>query len=112
MIGISKLPAIVVATAIGAIILMPLNASARDDDVVPNIIAAPLAIAAAPFIAADELLFGGSTYYAPGPRYAYAGPTPLLGEPDWISYCSAKYRSFNPATGTYLGYDGIRHYCH
>jgi hypothetical protein len=33
------------------------------------------------------------------------------GQQDWIAYCSAKYRSFDPASGTYLGYDGERHYC-
>lgn len=40
-------------------------------------------------------------YYAPGPA----------ADPNWISYCSAKYRSFDPRTGTYLGYDGLRHPC-
>ena len=30
---------------------------------------------------------------------------------EWIAYCQTKYRSFDPATGTYLGYDGKRHYC-
>ncbi|WP_353845685.1 BA14K family protein [Methylobacterium sp.] len=29
----------------------------------------------------------------------------------WIAYCSQKYRSFDPASGTYLGYDGQRHRC-
>jgi hypothetical protein len=33
------------------------------------------------------------------------------GQQDWIEYCSAKYRSFDPASGTYLGYDGERHAC-
>jgi len=28
-----------------------------------------------------------------------------------IASCEARYRSFNPATGTYLGYDGRRHDC-
>jgi hypothetical protein len=31
--------------------------------------------------------------------------------PDWIAYCSQKYRSFDPASGTFLGYDGQRHVC-
>lgn len=31
--------------------------------------------------------------------------------PGWYDYCSSKYRSFDPDTGTYLGYDGLRHYC-
>jgi len=30
---------------------------------------------------------------------------------DWIASCSRRYRSFNPASGTYLGYDGVRHAC-
>lgn len=28
-----------------------------------------------------------------------------------VASCEARYRSYNPATGTYLGYDGHRHYC-
>jgi hypothetical protein len=39
--------------------------------------------------------------YAPG--YAEGG--------DWLAYCSSKYRSFDPRSGTYLGYDGLRHPC-
>jgi hypothetical protein len=27
------------------------------------------------------------------------------------SYCAERYRSFDPASGTYLGYDGRRHLC-
>ena len=27
------------------------------------------------------------------------------------SYCAQRYRSYDPASGTYLGYDGIRHPC-
>jgi hypothetical protein len=30
---------------------------------------------------------------------------------NYIAYCSQKYRSFDPASGTYLGYDGERHAC-
>ena len=29
----------------------------------------------------------------------------------WMRYCSNKYRSFNPSTGTYRGYDGEDHFC-
>ncbi|MBC7281345.1 BA14K family protein [Hoeflea sp.] len=29
----------------------------------------------------------------------------------WMRYCSNKYRSFNPSTGTYRGYDGRDHFC-
>jgi hypothetical protein len=27
------------------------------------------------------------------------------------SYCASRFRSFDPASGTYLGYDGLRHPC-
>jgi hypothetical protein len=47
-------------------------------------------------------------YYAPPPAY-YAPPPPPAG--DWYAYCASKYRSFDPASGTYLGYDGLRHPC-
>lgn len=36
---------------------------------------------------------------------------PRLNDPDWIAWCARKYRSFDPRSGTYLGYDGLRHYC-
>ena len=29
----------------------------------------------------------------------------------WMESCRRRYRSFDPDTGTYLGYDGLRHYC-
>lgn len=39
-------------------------------------------------------------------------PAPyVVGDPNWIAYCSSRYRSFDPASGTYLGFDGNRHYC-
>jgi hypothetical protein len=42
-------------------------------------------------------------YYAPD---VYAGP-----DPSAESYCAQRYRSYDPASGTYLGYDGVRHPC-
>lgn len=44
-------------------------------------------------------------YYYGGPAYAYE-PTP----PD-VAYCERHFRSYNPATGLYLGYDGRHHPC-
>ena len=41
--------------------------------------------------------------YAPPPARAYYG--------DRNAYCAQKYRSYNPYTGTYTGYDGRQHYC-
>jgi DNA-binding transcriptional LysR family regulator len=49
-------------------------------------------------------------YYAP-PRVVYA---PRGYEPwsaAWYSYCEARYRSFDPRSGTFMGYDGRRHFC-
>lgn len=30
---------------------------------------------------------------------------------EWIDYCARRYRSFDIATGTFIGYDGRRHAC-
>ena len=54
--------------------------------------------------------------YAYGPGYAYApGPYvvsgPVVAQNDDASYCAARFRSYDPASGTYLGYDGMRHPC-
>ena len=29
----------------------------------------------------------------------------------WYRFCSQRYRSFDPNTGTYVGYDGREHFC-
>jgi hypothetical protein len=29
----------------------------------------------------------------------------------WYEYCSDRYRSFDPQSGTYMGYDGREHFC-
>lgn len=29
----------------------------------------------------------------------------------WYRYCSDRYRSFDPRSGTYMGYDGEAHFC-
>jgi hypothetical protein len=31
--------------------------------------------------------------------------------PDWYRWCSNRYRSFNPRTGTFIAYDGVRQFC-
>jgi hypothetical protein len=36
---------------------------------------------------------------------------PAYGYPDWVSYCLARHRSFDPRTGLYLGHDGYYHEC-
>lgn len=37
--------------------------------------------------------------------------TSRLSDQSWTATCSRKYRSFDARSGTYLGYDGYRHYC-
>jgi hypothetical protein len=58
-------------------------------------------------------LAGSRGYYAPpayaGPPPAYYAPPP--GPPDARAYCASRFRSYDPASGTYLGYDGMRHPC-
>jgi hypothetical protein len=80
-------------------------------------------------IAASRPWYGYGYYYdyayAPGyaygygydydPGYAYA-PGYTAGAPgytagDSVAYCQQRFRSYDPATGTYLGYDGLRHPC-
>jgi hypothetical protein len=30
---------------------------------------------------------------------------------EWYRYCSDRYRSFDPQSGTFMGYDGVRRFC-
>lgn len=40
---------------------------------------------------------------------AYEAPQPW--SPQWHNYCQTRYRSFDGRSGTFLGYDGRRHFC-
>lgn len=42
---------------------------------------------------------------------AQAAPLPRTADPDFIAYCSRKYRSFDPVDGTFLARDGNRYEC-
>jgi hypothetical protein len=46
----------------------------------------------------------GYTTYGYAPRYA--GPSS-----DAVGYCMSRFKSYDPRSGTYLGYDGYRHPC-
>jgi hypothetical protein len=72
-------------------------------------------------LAADSYAYyGGPDYYGYGygpdyydNSYYDGGDTVAVvpatgGDP---SYCAQRYRSYDPASGTYLGYDGLRHPC-
>ncbi len=60
--------------------------------------------------------YAGPGYYGPDYDDQYyddsavaVGPAP--GGGDDVGYCMQTYRSYDPASGTYLGYDGLRHPC-
>ena len=83
--------------------------------VAAGVIGGAIAAATSPFWAPEY------DYYSPGYVYAprYAHPAYTYGrayayEPraeSGVAYCEAHYRSYNPETGTYLGYDGLHHRC-
>lgn len=92
--------------------------------------AAVAGVAAGAAIAANDYGYGyGPDYYGAGyaygpdyysDSYAYdAGPTVAFEQAVPVegpvavdaSYCAQRYRSYDPASGTYLGFDGLRHPC-
>ncbi|WP_240229788.1 BA14K family protein [Devosia lacusdianchii] len=38
-------------------------------------------------------------------------PRPMTDYERWLAYCAGKYRSFDPASGTFLSHDGRRYRC-
>ena len=58
-------------------------------------------------------------YYAPAPVYVqpapvYVQPAPVVyvaWTPEWYSYCSTRYRSFDRYSGYYIAYGGERRFC-
>jgi hypothetical protein len=61
-------------------------------------------------------LIGGALMNA---NPSYAAPAPVYEEPVYVAprgggaveYCMRRYRSYDPRTGTYVGYDGIERPC-
>ena len=51
-----------------------------------------------------------SGYSDPGYVYSDAAPA-AYNNGDSVTYCEQTYRSYDPASGSYLGYDGYRHAC-
>jgi BA14K-like protein len=51
-----------------------------------------------------------SGYSDPGYVYSDAAPAGYYNG-DSVAYCEQTYRSYDPSTGSYLGYDGYRHAC-
>jgi hypothetical protein len=65
-------------------------------------------------LAAGALL-GGALAAGASPYYYDDGPVydtgPGYADDDSVAYCMQRFRSYDPASGTYLGYDGQRHPC-
>ena len=63
-------------------------------------------------LAAGALVAGA---IASQPGYAAPSGAPVGNvyghDPNWVSYCASRYRSFDPASGTYLANDGNRYVC-
>lgn len=50
--------------------------------------------------------------WGPGYTYDYVAPGPVVAATGGnVAWCEARYRSYNPATGMFLGYDGQYHPC-
>ncbi|KQY15391.1 BA14K family protein [Rhizobium sp. Root482] len=55
-------------------------------------------------------------YYRPRPVYRRPVVVQNYGSlepwsPAWYRYCEQRYRSFEPRSGTFTGYDGQQHFC-
>ena len=58
----------------------------------------------------------GSALAAPRYDYRYYDRAPVQYRPrpwtaEWYRYCADTYRTFDPRTGKYRGYDGYLHFC-
>jgi hypothetical protein len=57
-------------------------------------------------------LLGGAIIGSQYPYYGSGYATyPQDGGGGSSAYCASRFKSYNPASGTYLGYDGLRHPC-
>lgn len=133
--------ALIMSAALAATSIVPLaSAQARDwhhrggwhhshhDNNGDAIAAGVLGLAAGAIIGGAIASDPGPRYYEPAPRAYYPPPPPrvvyrsaprnvyVVGSVEpwsraWYNYCEQTYRSFDPGTGTYRGYDGQDHFC-
>lgn len=63
----------------------------------------------------DDRAYGGNyqpgRYYNYSPGFGFGAPTGQpIAQAD-AANCQARFRSYDPASGTYMGFDGTRHPC-
>jgi BA14K-like protein len=63
-----------------------------------------------PNYAGDNYGYDNSYAYDNGDQQPWGDQTTVAVGGD-ASYCAQRYRSYDPASGTYLGFDGLRHPC-
>ena len=63
---------------------------------------------AAPYYYGGYYPYGYYPAQYPYPASGYYGAPP---GGDASAYCAQRYKSYDPATGTFLGFDGARHPC-
>ena len=107
-------------TAFGATVFVGVAATvvptAASAQWAPNLVDVPTAIVI-PSLGATDTIVGGPYYYGTDAALDEDDPVYVVprvavsADADWASYCSTRYRSFDPADGTFLGYDGLRHPC-
>ena len=64
-------------------------------------------------VAGDQRVGSGTFGFGGPQRYYDYAPGMRVAGPDRgaIAWCATRFQSFDPATGTYMGFDGIRHPC-
>jgi hypothetical protein len=59
----------------------------------------------------DAAIAAGVAGLAVGAIVGSAASQPRYYRNDRHSYCASRYRSYDPRTGTFMGYDGVRRVC-
>lgn len=61
-------------------------------------------------LAAGALIGGAIASSQAAPAVTYVAPGPGVADSE-VAACAERFKSYDPASGTYLGYDGDRHPC-
>jgi len=64
---------------------------------------------AAPYYDAPYYAYDEPPYVYEEPSYTYSRPD--YADNDAEAYCAARFRTYDPVTHTYMGYDGLPHPC-